>query len=283
MESAKSYSIALLKLIFSCLLGIFSINIMAASDQDKMLSTYDWAGTAIGVYVGGGWGDAHGNTDTGSLTDTSYYASTADINAVNQSGTSTLNPGAFTGGIQFSDNFFTRGHFVLGLIMDYGALNLSATHNASNITYPDNSGNYSLQTSATTSWVYTARARLGYALSSLSKPLLLYMTGGLALTNLAVSNELTDTTTLLGMGGSDNKTTQPGWTLGTGLEFPITKNLTVNGEYLFIDFGTVTVNSTIYNSAGGFGIDANSLVSQFNTSADLDANLFKVGLNYRFK
>jgi opacity protein-like surface antigen len=252
-------------------------------NKGKVLAPFSWAGPSIGAYIGNASGRMKGNTTVGSVTDTSYYNSAANINSINQSGSGTFSPSAFTDGIQFSDNFFVREPLVLGLVMDYGTLKLNAIHTANNVAYPDNSGNYSLKTSVTTSWVYTARARLGYALSSLPKPVLLYATGGLALTNFSVTNQLTDTNTLIGVGGSKSRTNQQaGWAFGVGFEFPIVANLTVNCEYLNMQFGGVEAQSSIYNSAQGFGIDSHSLVSPFNTSANLNVNLVKVGLSYKF-
>jgi opacity protein-like surface antigen len=274
-------------LVLLFLWGVFSTNAIAYTqplpdDKSKVFVPFNWAGPSVGAYIDGGWTHTKISTNAGSVTDTSYYNSVANINSVNQSGSGTVSSNPFRGGIQFSDNFFGRGPFVLGLVMDYSSLNLSADRGANNVAYPDASGNYSLQTSVTTSWAYTARARLGYALCSLSKPVLLYMTGGFALTNLSVTNQLTDTSTLMGVGGGSNTTNKTGWAFGVGFEFPIANNITVNCEYLRMQFGTVNVNSSIYNSAQGFGLDSHALVNPFNTSTDLNTNLFKVGLNYKF-
>ena len=270
------------------LLGMFATHSISYAkpptvDKDNVLARYNWTGPSLGGYIGGAWGRSKGRTNAGTVTDTSYYTTVETINAVNQSGTGAFNPNTFMGGIEFSDNFVLREHYILGLALDLGTLNLSAVHNANNRTYPDGSGTYSLQTSVNTSWVYTVRARLGYALSSLAKPVLLYTTGGLAVTNLSVTNELTDTNSLLGLGGSNNSNNQTGWTLGAGFEFPIADNLTINSEYLYMQFDAVNVKSSIYNSAQGFGIDSHALVNPFNSSANLNVNLFRVGLNYKFK
>ena len=71
--------------------------------------------------------------------------------------------------------------------------------------------------------------------------------------------------------------------MGAGFEFPIADNLTINSEYLYMQFDAVNVKSSIYNSAQGFGIDSHALVNPFNSSANLNVNLFRVGLNYKFK
>ena len=224
------------------------------------------------------------STNAGGITSTSYFASQANINSFEQFGTSTINPNAFIGGVQFYDNFVIHDQYLLGLAIDYGALHLNAAHQANEIAYPDNSGSYSLETSTETDWYYTLRGRLGYIVTSLSTPFLVYTTGGLAVTNPSVSNTMTDTTSLQGVGGAQlTNSNQVGWTLGAGFEFPITSHLTINSEYAYMQFGSVTVNSSIYNSAQGFGIDYQSQVSPFTTTTHLSANLIKMGLNYKFK
>lgn len=251
--------------------------------NDYFPKSFNWGGAYLGGYIGGAWGQSNMSTYVNSLTATPYFDSTANINSVNQSGSRALNSNVFIGGIQFNDNFVLKDRYILGLTLDYGALNLNASNAIKNAIYPDGSGDYSLQTSINTDWFYTVKGRLGYIVSSLSTPLAIYTTGGLAVTNLSVSNTLSDNSALLGVGGGITRNNPMGWTVGAGFELPIIQNLTINAEYLYMQFGTVTINSSIYNSAQGFGIDSHSLVSPFNTSAHLSANLFKVGLNYKFE
>ena len=111
---------------------------------------------------------------------------------------------------------------------------------------------------------------------------MIYATGGLAVTKLTVSNDYSDNTTLSGVGGISSNDTKTGWTVGAGIEFPLYQNLTLNGEYLYAKFGSIKQDSTIYNVAEGFGIGANSLVSPFDKSANLSANIVRVSLYYNF-
>lgn len=71
------------------------------------------------------------------------------------------------------------------------------------------------------------RARVGYDLS----PALVYATGGLAATNL----EVTDKT-------SDSNKTLLGVTLGAGVETKITESITARTEYRFTNYQTQTFN-----------------------------------------
>ena len=115
-----------------------------------------------------------------------------------------------------------------------------------------------------------------------SWPLLLYAIGGLAVANLNVSNSFNDTTTSVGEGESNDSNNQTGWALGGGVEPPLIQHLTINAEDLYLDLGNASTTSSVQNSAGGFGPVPNSLQSSLTTSANLHANLLKIGLNYKF-
>jgi opacity protein-like surface antigen len=106
--------------------------------------------------------------------------------------------------------------------------------------------------------IFTATARLGYALDRL----LVYGQGGLAVGNVAassVSNSFSPGGTL----ASDSKTAV-GWTLGAGFEFGLTQNISAKAEYLYFDLGSDTYNLGVPVSINRTG------------------NIGRVGLNYRF-
>jgi outer membrane immunogenic protein len=102
-------------------------------------------------------------------------------------------------------------------------------------------------------WLSTARGRVGYAFDRI----LVFATGGLALTNLQLV--LTQT-------GSGNDVIA-GWTIGAGVEFAFADNWTAKAEYLFADFGTTKCFSqSICPTAG----------------VSLSENIIRGGINYKF-
>ena len=240
-------------------------------------SNINWAGPYVGGYIGGAWGNSNFNTNVGALTDTSYFISTANINSVNQSGSRSLSPHAIIGGIQAGNNWILYSklaNFVYGLALDFGSFHLGKVNNATSIPYPTAPLlNYSLQTSMKTNWLFTARGRAGITPNA-SWPFI-YATGGLAVTRLQVANNFNDTDT--GFGGTTNNNTKAGWTVGGGIELPLTNNLVMTSEYLYVNFGSVSATNSITCSNGGC-----PEVSPLLTSANLTANLLKVGLNYKF-
>jgi outer membrane immunogenic protein len=64
--------------------------------------------------------------------------------------------------------------------------------------------------------------------------------------------------------------------LGGGVEWALGNNWTVKGEFLYLNFGSVSVPSNITNNNG-------IAYSQgLNTSSDLTARIARLGVNYKF-
>jgi outer membrane immunogenic protein len=99
-------------------------------------------------------------------------------------------------------------------------------------------------------WLGTARGRVGFAFDRF----LPYVTGGLAVGDLKASIIPPTVTT-----GTD---TRAGWTVGAGVEYGITPNLTAKAEYLYVDLGSGT------RIAGD--------------TIDLKSHVVRGGLNWRF-
>lgn len=123
----------------------------------------------------------------------------------------------------------------------------------------------------------TARGRLGYAFDRL----LLFVTGGLAYGNVSTNNAVLylpagsppgTVATLYTRNGRNN--TNIGYTLGGGLEYAITNNFTIKGEYLYVNLGN---RNNIYSN-GPFVAQTNYFNNQNRTSF----SVARVGVNYKF-
>jgi outer membrane immunogenic protein len=122
-----------------------------------------------------------------------------------------------------------------------------------------------------TDWLATFRARLGYLVTPST---LVYVTGGGAVTNLQASFAFTDS-----FGASESgafNTTKLGWTAGGGVEWVMSGGWSAKAEYLFVSFPTVTTTSTNLMVGGPVPADV------FTHTADLDAHIVRLGLNYKF-
>jgi outer membrane immunogenic protein len=112
--------------------------------------------------------------------------------------------------------------------------------------------------------------------------LLIYATGGLAVTEVTLSNNINILTSGVGAGSfiGSNSETRAGWTAGGGAEFAVGGNWRAKVEYLYADLGRVTTTSALTGFATPFP-PANGSAFTINASR-LTANIVRVGLNYSF-
>jgi outer membrane immunogenic protein len=276
-------------LISALAVGLMCVWATAAlADGPRSRISDNWSGFYFGGYVGGAWGDSNVRTDAGTFVPgSSYFTSIANIDSINQNGTGQLSPDSVIGGVQIGANL-QKGNWVFGLEADFGAFNLNGGRGATNVPYPSQpnpppptAATYTVRASMDTDWLFTARARLGYALQP---NLFIYATGGLALTNLRVSNSFSDDAASAGVGGGSHTQTMTGWTLGGGAEVALSRAWSIKAEYLYVDFGSTTVRSSVAcGPAANF--DCNTIPitpNAFSTSADLAAHIARLGLNYKF-
>lgn len=236
-------------------------------------------GPYAGLNLGVAFGNNQVSTNTGEVTNTSYFSTPTDIYLVNSAGEWEKQPKAMTIDLQMGHDWVWK-QITYGIALNYGWLPLSSS-NTVNKTALNNINNFSVNTAMSTNWLFTLRGKFGYQ-RLLKFHSLLYLTGGLAVTKLKISNAYYDNSALEGVGSSESAQNQIGWTIGTGIEIAAFKNMSVNFEYLYIDIPSIKTTNFIFNTQGGFGIPEKSLASPFSTSGNFYANLLKVGLNYRF-
>jgi outer membrane immunogenic protein len=111
-------------------------------------------------------------------------------------------------------------------------------------------------------WLATLTARLGFA----ADRALFYVKGGAAFAEIEREAGLDVSP------GSDfrDKDSPTGWTAGAGVEWAFADNWSVGLEYNYIDLGSDTVE--LRDNDGG----------SFDADVDLDINIVKAMLNYRF-
>jgi outer membrane immunogenic protein len=216
----------------------------------------DWTGFYLGVHGGYGWGK--GTPDDASaiaeLTDSPFH-----------------NPkpkgGVFGGHAGYN---WQTGRFVGGLEVDYSFAKLKETQSFS-YQYPvdcdDNNENCSYDTNSRTlsskvDALASARARAGFLVSD---SLLAYGTAGIGWARSQASATFTnclqcDTETFTA------KSNNFGWVAGGGLEYKLTQNILLRGEYLHYDFGSV-----------GYAFESGPTVN-----AKLTVDVARGGLSFKF-
>jgi outer membrane immunogenic protein len=159
--------------------------------------------------------------------------------------------GFFVGG-QAGYNWMLGPRIVVGVEGDFSYFNI----NQVSADYYNLLSPYTALYKIDTSWIATARGRIGYS----TGPALIYATGGGAWVNM--TDSLTTNADMV----SSSKT-MGGWTIGGGIETTLWRNWSMKSEYLFVSVGR---NNTLA-STGGYTI-----------SPDHDFHLFRTGLVYRF-
>jgi outer membrane immunogenic protein len=190
--------------------------------------------TWTGLYVGVNAGYAKSTQKT---TDMDYW----DFGGTNESSKS-----GFTGGAQIGYNW-QMGALVLGLEADINGVQSNQTDIAYDSFH------------AKTSYLGTVRGRAGVAVDRA----LIYVTGGLAYGKInqswGYSGDIDDFVS--------NKT-RFGYTVGAGVEYALTQNVSVKLEGIYADLGKVTVTDT-------FG-------DGYRTRFENTATMLRAGVNYRF-
>lgn len=235
------------------------------------------AGDFKGFYVGFNGGGAHNNsnaTTTTIFSPTGYFATTSP-GAIAIAGAQNPTANGFTGGGLAGYNF-QLGSFVLGFEADFGGMSMVASQTKSG-TYPCCAPTgFTVTQKVSTNWLFTARPRIGFT----KGPVLVYGTGGVAMTNLNYEARFTDTfATALETGGVKNSS-QTGWIAGGGAEFRVDHNWSVKGEFLHADFGSVTKTSTNLTAFSGPPIAFPTNI--FTHTTNLTSNIYRFGLNFRF-
>src|SRR4249919_1056846 len=171
-----------------------------------------WTGPYAGIYLGGNLAKAVANTST-EFTPSGYF-NTVNPAVINSAGRQTLKPSGFDIGGQVGYNYQVNRHVVVGAEADFGWMIGAKKSDSVNAPYAFPFGDFTISQSAGTDWSATGRGRAGY----LWHGILIYGTGGVAMTNLKYEATFTDTFAAAKESGSIS-TTRLGWTGGFGGEY----------------------------------------------------------------
>jgi outer membrane immunogenic protein len=220
-------------------------------------------------------------------------------------GTSSTAPSGVIGGAEVGYNWQV-GHFVLGFETDFSGWNMSSSAGVTGAGYPalalnsqqpsgttcPNNANlkfpncppavpgtaFTSTTSTSSNWLFTARPRLGFANGNQ----LLYLTGGLAVTDVSFAQSilLTGYGQRAGTGPTLAGTTssvQLGWTAGFGIEYALSWNWLIKAEYLYVSFPNQSAAQAL------LGATATGTANLTGTATgNLTASIVRAGFDYRF-
>ena len=258
---------------------------------------YTWTGFYVGGNLGYSWGSSSTITTFENATTGAVLAT--DANRFNMDGV--------IGGGQFGYNW-QQGRFVFGFEADIqgsgqkgnspfscGGGSLGGPPPFSSACAPGHQGDTpDFHTAAapvfnrlnqSLAWFGTVRGRVG---GTVTPNVLLYVTGGLAygeirssmaINGINITGDQGTNTVILTPVGTviSGSSTRVGYTIGAGIEGWIGGNWTAKLEYLYIDFGTVSLRGVtpILTPAPGTFLAT-------GISSHVTDNILRVGVNYHF-
>ncbi len=248
-------------LLSSVLIGVLSVSAQAADLPSRVKATtplsaapvFSWTGFYAGGNIGAGWKRTaqYLPAQTFLLLGVSYTfpASAVDGGFSNASS-------AYIGGLQAGYDH-QMGSWVFGV-----QANVEATGMNVRSAWPKN---LSEKVSSKAKAVGSFTGRVGYAIQP---SLLVYAKGGLGWSRISYLDIYHDPTYFYSVKGS---ATHWGWTVGAGLEYALTSNLSTFIEYNHADYGSKNVRMRDSDQQNSW---------LFNYSNRIDTVM--VGVNYRF-
>src|SRR5580704_9464749 len=238
---------------------------------------FTWTGFYIGLNAGGIW-PSGGRSAT--LFDPDAAIDGGFIGAGFPGGLGSQSAG-FIGGGQAGYNWQT-GAFVLGVETDFDGTTVSKSFNNVGVPFAGASvpallgGDFlSVNGKASLSWLGTTRGRVGFVATPDNR-LLIYATGGVAYGGGSANFNAFDSTTGSSWSGNPSST-RVGWTIGGGVEYAITNNITIKGEYLYYNLG-----SSHFNVGGNSTVLADFPGTFVNAKYTYDGSIIRAGVNYKF-
>jgi outer membrane immunogenic protein len=225
---------------------------------------FSWNGFYVGGTGGGAWGNSnYTETPTGAwLLPAAIGGGLNAAPIVAGVGTGTVSPRGFIGGGEIGFNSQV-GSIVWGLEADISGWDMSKTAVVSAPGVVPGTTFTSIDSIGST-WLATVRPRLGWA----SSYWLFYATGGLAFSNVSFAQSII----LVPPQAGAFSNTMGGWTVGGGIEYALSRNWSIKGEYLYIDF----MNQSVSQFNPGFPTFTGT------ATGNLTASIARAGINYRF-
>ncbi len=234
-----------------------------------------WDGFYVGLSAGYAWGNADFNAYPGGS-----WIGDPDALGVMASATRGMNlsGGAVSGSVGYNYEF---APFVAGLELDGGWMGLRDPLTVG--PFPGVlRGFYATTMGASSSYLLTARGRLGY---EITPSLLAFAAGGLAGSDISAQQTiyfnnprppvvLPLTTALGGWNAGEISGMRMGWTIGGGFEWMFAPHWSAKLEYMYADFGKQDVSSAY--------LSTNGLLYTVDHQFSRNVNIVRVGLNYHF-
>jgi outer membrane immunogenic protein len=244
-------------LLLAAACAIISVQAASAADMPTKapayapVAMYNWTGFYLGGEIGGGWSSSQVTNVVGTAAFPAGFVS----NGINGSGVL----GGGYAGFNYQIN-----QIVLGIDGDYSWTGLKGSETSIGPT------GFTSNVTSKTNWLATVTGRLGYAVNN-------WLFFGKAGWAWAGTSGTSSTFNVGGINVSNgtSSSTKDGWTIGTGVEWGIARNLSAKLEYDYVKFDTDNFNNVETSVPGG-------VVTSLARSATSSLNIVKLGLAYRF-
>ncbi len=250
------------------ILGLLAFSCVAAAAADFPSSTPTlsnaWTGPWVGVYGAGVLADPGGSFSVSAPSFAAFPNVLSTIDAAG-SGSISARGGAF--GLEAGWNQRTDPNFIVGIEGDLGSYGLRGSRAVAG-TIPIFDVPFTINQNVNVNWEAALRLRAGYTPDDL---MLAYVEAGPALANVHyVSSfwDAADETEFVSI-----QSAQFGYSVGAGVEYAVTKNVSLKAEYLFSHFPGVTGTGTSLLTDG-------SIATVAHSSGAIDQHAFRIGLTY---
>ena len=234
-----------------------------------------WTGWYIGINGGGVWG----TTDTSASDDraTDLFFNPANISAVEAGATQSFRNSGGTAGGQIG-YLYQMGPAILGAEVGFNWMGVKGSTSTSGI-YPANAPNgFTWNLEGKTDYLFTALARAGYNMGAWYP----YLTGGVAVTTIKYNVNFAENFYPTNNSFSFNQT-RAAFAFGGGAEWRIAQHWLLRGEYLYMNFGSVSGTGVIACTPGvGLCAGGGGNRTTFNFSASLKESVGRLALSYQW-
>ncbi len=207
---------------------------------------YDWTGFYLGAKAGYIDSIADGEMNG---TDGSWFVP-ASVTAIDHDGSKDFNGNDYNIGILGGYNH-QFGNVITGIELGYSTFNINESLSTTT-TFPTVAPDeYTLNTNFKTDWLMTIRPSIGYAFDKF----LIDANVGLAITELHVTQDWTNTNAPAVSESAKKSQTEFGWLVGLGLSYAVDDHWIVKCDYMYTEFdrvhavGTLTDNTDTLNQS----------------------------------